>query len=223
MNKEKKMKPDFTDMSGDQFLITPEVAQAQVSAANFPEYQNIEPIPTSLEMKAVQKDIDTKMLKEITIDEKIKEDVKTIQRKMDPIPKSSIDKLKELVALGSLEKDVEVFGHIWTLRALDQTDKTNAYEESDNIASQAGRIPALMMTTVAHAIEKLDGVSVYSWFPDIKLEDYKSNRYAYAGAVRRAVTRYLEPQADFVIEMLYSEYLKIESERNKVLSELKNS
>jgi hypothetical protein len=221
------MKPEFFEENGSDFLITdpivPNTQQTQQMHSSLPDYHTMEEMPTAQQRVQINNKIDTNLIKQDTVEEKLRLDAEALQQKFNPIQKSPIDKLKQLIDKGSLTKDIDAFGLTFSLRALDQSDIICALDEADSMATLSGRLPAIKLCIVTYSIESLDNVSVYDWFPNIKLLDHANNKFSYANAVRRALRRYLEPMPDSVINTLYKEYEIIEAERDRALSEIKNS
>lgn len=216
------MKPEFFDENGSDFLITDPV-NYNAQGSSIPDLHKTEELPTPAQVAVINKNVDSKVTAKESIEEKITKDLGLMQSKLAQVPKSPLDKLKSLIERGTLIKTISAFGYNFELRALDQADLIIAFDDADTLASRSGKAPAIKLTLVTQAIESLDGVSIYQWFPDIKLEDFKDNKLAYAQAVRRALRRYLEPMPDAVIEKLYEEYEQLVFERDQALAEVKNS
>jgi hypothetical protein len=116
-----------------------------------------------------------------------------------------------------------VCGFKWTLKTLDQEDRIAIYDHADIIAAKSGKIPAITLLTVAYSIEALDGVSVYTWFPDVTIESCNNNKYELVAKVRQYITQYIKSFPDFLIDELYSKILILEDSKKTAMESIKNS
>ena len=217
-------------MNGDEFLTFNEEAETlteeninQTTADDLEPLHTLEEVPSVKDQKPIKMGADTKVMKQMARDDLISSDISKIRNKMAAVPKSPLDSLKELIAKGSFTKEFDLFGHKWQLRSLDQADYIQIFDESDAMAETSGRFESLKLVSIAYSIEALDGISVYSWFPDdITLEKYKNDRQAFSIAIRRAVRRYLEVSARSLLNTLYEKVQEIEVLQKQTLDELKN-
>ena len=220
------MKPDFFEENGSDFLTTTPVqalpSQTTSSVSHIPDLHTMEDVPDVQVKKNINSSVDTALMKKNTIEESIARDAESVKAGLRQAPKSPIEKLKILVDKGTIVKDFDAFGVKWQLRALDQSDVVNAYDDADTFASNSGKYAAIKLTTVCYAIEQMDGVSIFEWFPDIKKSDYSNNNFYYIQAIRRAIAKYLSAMPDIVIETLFSYYKSVEVERDEALTKLKN-
>lgn len=130
--------------------------------------------------------------------------------------------LKILIAKGSYREDVKIFNHIWTIKALNQKEVILAFNEvKDENTTITGKTSALVFGQLAYAIEAVDGVSIYEWFPEVKLSDFPSVE-AFQYSVRRVFLRYLEEMPNSIINEFVENYNEIEFKRNSAVGELKN-
>lgn len=193
--------------------------------SSIPDVHTLESVPNTHRRAEIEQQVDQKFNKIDTLEDKIQRDVQDAQqRKFESVPKSPKDILKHLIAKGEYTENVELFGHTWKIRALDQSDTLLAMDEiKDTIETQSGRIMGLMFGIMIYAIEAVDGISIYEWFEDIKLSDFRNDRMEYHIAVRKALRRYLEALPPAIIEAFYEKYLALEEKRNVGIEELKNS
>lgn len=192
--------------------------------SDIPDLHKTEEIPTRIRRSEINQQVDATIKKSENIDDRISADLEKSQQKYSSMPIDPLETLKSLIKKGEYTKDFELFGHIWTLRALDQSDIMLSYEDvNDLIETAASRYASMMFSYVVYSIEALDGTSIYKWFPDITLDMFKGDKAEYMIAVKRALRRYLEPQPPIVIESLYQKYLEVDALRNEALIELKNS
>lgn len=198
----------------------------RASSPNVEDIHNMERMPDANRRQKISEDVDNRVQpKMTTIEEKIQQDILSAQQqKFEGMPVHPKDVLKKLISMGEYKQDFELFGHTWTLRALDQGDALLSLEEiRDSFQTQSGRIMSMMFGTLIYAIDAIDSVSIYEWFDDIKLKDYNGNRMEYHIAVRRALRAYLEAIPPRAIDLLYEKYLELDENRNKGIDELKNS
>lgn len=231
--KQKTPMPIPTDLNSQQLrsddLLTGEEMQSQPviqqPSNDIPDLHQTEKIPNSNRREVINQQVDTTMNKMETIDERIQKDIQNAQKtKLENMPKDPKEILKSIIAQGEYKEDFRMFGQTWTLRALDEGDTLLALDEvRDTLTTQSGRLLAVMFGTIMYSIEAINGVSIYEWFEDIKLTDYRNDRMEYAVAVRRALRKYLEAMPPTIIDSLYDKYLEIDSRRNEGLEQLKNS
>jgi len=190
------------------------------------DLHKMEQMPDANRRQAIADQVDQRVApKMMTIEEKIQNDILGAQqKKFEGMPKHPKDILKKLISIGEYKQDFELFGHTWTLRALDQGDSLLSLEEiKDSFQTQSGKLMSMMFGTLIYAVDAIDGISVYEWFDDIRLQDYGGNRMEYHIAVRRALRAYLEAIPPRAIDLLYEKYLEMDDNRNKGIDELKNS
>ena len=190
-----------------------------------PDVHKMDSMPNPLKRAEIHKRIDKQFSKLDTVEEAIQRDVVAAQqKKFVSIAKNPKDILKELIAQSEYSEEFKLFGHMWTIRAIDQGDVLLALDEiKDTLTTQAGRTTAYLFGTVAYSIEAIDGISVYEWFDDIKLQDYGNDQMQYFIAVRRALAKYLKAMGSKIIDEFYERYIEVETKRNAALEELKNS
>ena len=106
--------------------------------------------------------------------------------------------LKSLIQMGRTQKDVEVYGKVWSMHTLDAQDQlmaTNSTSEYDNLS----RVMALKVAILARAIDTVDGESLGN-----------------AGESRDLLSRLQVP----LINKLYDEYDKLVEKQNDKLQDL---
>ena len=195
---------------------------------NIPDLHKEMPAPSPQEGADRLEDIGTNMLKQ-TAYTKISEVVQNLKaEQLSPAAsttlKSPIDKLKSLISKGTLTCDFKAYGITWTFKTLDQADKIGLYDDADKYAANSGRVPAIELMAVAYSLEAIDGQSVYTFFPnEITLEKCENNKYLFIAAIRKAVASYLQGFPQTCISVLYNAYWDLEIDKEKALSELKNS
>jgi hypothetical protein len=197
-----------------------------LNPSDIPDLHKLEQSPNAVRRGEISKQVETTLLNKVeTLEDKIKRDIESAQQqKFSNMPRDPKEILKQIIAKGEYRETIELYGHKWTLKALDQNDTLLSLDEvRDSVATQSGRIIALMFGTVMYALEAIDEISITEWFPEITLAMYKGNRMEYYIAVKRAVRSYLEALPPAVIDSLYMKYEEIDSKRNQGLSELKNS
>jgi hypothetical protein len=187
----------------------------------------VEAMPNSQRRAEIARSIDalgvTDAINEKITEERIDADIAAVKKVNLKDIRTPQDVLKALIAKGAYTKDVTLYDHVWTIRALEQRDLLLALDDiRDDLPSQAGRVTTLMFAQVVYAIEAIDGISLYEWFTEIKPRDYATTE-EYKVAVKRALRRHLERMAPTIIDAFYSEYQKIDGERTAALLELKNS
>ena len=201
----------------------PNVSQNMDSG--IPDLENMEGTPDAYRRQEISKMVDDKIVAKVsTIQDQIQKDIQDAQKKkFEGVASSPKDVLKQLIAVGEYVEDFKLFGHTWTLRALDQGDQLMSLDEiKDSLESASGRVIAMMFNSVVFSVQAIDSVSIYEWFTEIKITDYKDNM-EYHIAVRKAFKKYLEAMPPSVIEILYEKYLEVDEKRNKALDELKIS
>jgi hypothetical protein len=172
----------------------------------------------------IKQEIDIASAKLDNIEERIREDVEKVANKTSIVGNTPKDVLKSLITQGQYTKDFKLFGHTWTLRALDQMDQMLAAEDlKDSSETLAGRYYNLAFNHIVYAIDALDGIGISQWFPERTLEMYGGKKEEYIIALRRDLRQYLQVMPPFVIDSLYEKYQEVNEERNKALEELKNS
>jgi len=190
-----------------------------------PDLHTTEQLPNAERRAQINQKVDQTMNKIDTVEDRIRRDVAEAQKtKFQGAPKNPKEVLKQLISKGEHTEDFDIFGHKWTLRALDQGDTLLSLDEvKDTLSTQSGRVMSVMFGTIIYSLEAIDDVSVYEWFEDIKLSDFNMNRMEYHVAVRRALRAYLEALPPNVIDILYEKYLEMEERRGAAIEELKNS
>ena len=185
--------------------------------------------PTSQQRTQINNKVDdiltTEMMNKEILDEKIRQDIASVKSSPSiELENTPQDILKSLIARGEYREDKELFGHIWTLRALNQRDILLAFNDiKGDMESVAVRVTSVMISQIVYAIEALDGTSVYEWFTDIIKRSDFSTTEEYKIAVRRTLRRYLEEMPPDFISKLDIAYTQIEKTRNEALLELKKS
>jgi hypothetical protein len=163
------------------------------------------------------------MINKEILDEKIRQDITSIKKEVQA-PQGPKDVLKALIARGDYREDVELFGHIWTMKALSQGDIIAAFNDiKDDNSSAVGKVATLTISQIAYAVEACDGQSIYEWFPDIINRQDFGTTEEFKLAVRRIFRRYLEQMASTTLNALDAAYTTIEKKRNEALVELKKS
>ncbi|MHA1305154.1 MAG: hypothetical protein ACTSPI_15760 [Candidatus Heimdallarchaeaceae archaeon] len=169
----------------------------------------------------IGKDIDAEIL-----NEKIRQDIDEIKSKGSkvPAPTSPKDVLLNLIAKGEYKEDREIFGHTWTMKALNQRDMVIIFGElQDDVTTTVGQLSTLAFLQVVYSIEAMDGISVYEWFTHlVKRSDFDSIE-EYRAAVRRVLKRYIYEMPPEFIRQFDVAYNEIERNRNKAFSELKKN
>jgi hypothetical protein len=161
--------------------------------------------------------------KENLAEERLQTEAELIKKKHEGSPSHPRDILKELLVKGELRKTFEVFGHRWTLRALDQGDLLLAMDDlKDSIETEAGRLVAVVFSKVVYSIEAIDDIPIYDFFPEIQPTNYPS-KIDYIIAVKRFLRSYLVGMPPVVIDTLYIKYDEVERERDQAVTKLKNS
>lgn len=188
---------------------------------------NVEPMPNAQRRAEIARSVDalgvTDAINEKITEERINADLAANQQTKLKDVKTPQDILKTLIAKGNYTKDVTIYDHVWTIRALEQRDLLLALDDiRDDLTSQAGRVTTLMFAQVVYSIEAIDGISIYEWFTEIRPRDYATTE-EYKLAVKKSLRRHMERMAPGIIDSFYGEYQKIDGERNAALQELKNS
>lgn len=190
-----------------------------------PDLENLEGTPNISRRQEINQMVDDKVTAKITtIEDQIQKDIQNAQKKkFEGKVTHPKDILKQIIAAGEYVEDFDLFGHSWTLRALDQGDQLMSLDEvKDTLESASGRVIAMMFNSIVFSVQAIDGISIYEWFDEIKITDYKDNM-EYHIAIRKAFKKYLEAMPPTVTEILYEKYLEVDEKRNKALDELKNS
>lgn len=189
-----------------------------------PDLEKMEGTPNVNRRQAINQMVDEKIVAKIsTVEDQIQKDIQNAQKKkFEGVATHPKDVLKQLIAQGEYIEDFKLFGHTWTLRALDQGDQLMSLDEvKDTLETASGRVIAMMFGSVVFSVQAIDGVSIYEWFDEIKITDFKDNM-EYHIAVRKAFKKYLEAMPPAIVEMLYEKYMDVDEKRNKALDELKN-
>ena len=203
--------------------ITPNLQQNVNSGV--PDLEKMEGTPNVNRRQEINKMVDDKIMTKVaSVEEQIQKDIQDAQKKkFEGKAAHPKDILKQLIAKGEYVEDFQLFGHTWTLRALDQGDQLMSLDEvRDTLETASGRVVALMFGSIVFSVQAIDGLSIYEWFDEIKVTDFKDNM-EYHIAVRKAFKKYLEAMPPSVIEILYEKYLDVDEKRNNALDELKNS
>lgn len=226
------LNPDNVGLSPNDFITGNQGQQPnpfqKTASTNIPDLHKVDLNSTpQARQEILQKtEMSTASLKQEIIDEKITQDINAARATsldQTSFPDSPKDILKKLISHGEYQETVSLFGHKWTLRALDQRDLLLAAEMvKDDLASSTARMSSIIFLQVVFALEAIDGISVYDCFKDVKPIDYK-NREEYSLAIKNTLKKYLEHVPPQVINMFYEEYKRIEDTRNKALENLKNS
>ena len=226
------LNPDNVGLSPNDFITGNQGQQPnpfqKTASTNIPDLHKVDINSTPQARQELRKktEMSTASLKQEIIDEKITQDINAARAEsldQTSFPDSPRDILKQLIAQGEYQETVNLFGHKWTLRALDQRDLLLAAEMvKDDLSSSTARMTSLIFLQVVFSLEAIDGVSIYDCFKDIKTVDYKT-REEYSLAVKSALKKYLEHVPPQVINAFYEEYKRIEDTRNKALENLKNS
>lgn len=193
--------------------------------SGIPDLENMEGTPSAHRRQQINQMVDDKVIAKVTsIQDQIQKDIAEAQKKkFEGRPSHPKDILKQLIAQGEYVEDVQLFGHIWTLRALDQGDQLMSLDEvKDTLETASSRVIAMMFGSVVFSVQAIDGISIYEWFDEIKITAFNDNM-EYHIAVRKAFKKYLEAMPPSVIEVLYEKYMEVDEKRNKALDELKNS
>jgi len=226
------LNPDNVGLSPNDFITGNQGQQPnpfqKTASTNIPDLHKVDinSTPQARQELLKKTEMSTASLKQDIIDEKITQDINAARATsldQTSFPDSPRDILKQLIAHGEYQETVNLFGHKWTLRALDQRDLLLAAEMvKDDLSSSTARMSSLIFLQVVFSLEAIDGVSIYDCFKDIKPIDYKK-REEYSLAVKSALKKYLEHVPPQVINAFYEEYKRIEDTRNKALDNLKNS
>jgi len=189
------------------------------------DLHTLEKTPNAARRSEIDQSVTQTVNKIDTVEDKVRKDVLEAQKKkFEGIPKTPKDVLKSLIAQGEYTKDFKMFGQIWKLRALDQSDTMLALDEvKDDYETGSGRMLALMFGTIIYSIEAINGISVYEWFEELKLQDYNNNRMEYHVAVRKALRSYLEAMPPGIVDVIYEKYMELDEERAGAIEKLKNS
>lgn len=182
----------------------------------------IEDMPDIERKKEIQQGIDSSFSKEKILEERVIKELEDLKRISKSSPKDPKEVLKSLILKGELKKTYEVFGHQWTLRALDQGDMLTAMDDiKDSLESAMGRLSAVVFSKVVYAIEAIDGIPLYEFFPEIERIKYK-NETEYMIALKRLLRAHLLGMPPAIIDRLFNKYSELEDERDKGLDDLKN-
>src|SRR5271157_1343386 len=101
--------------------------------------------------------LDTATINQQILDETVNQEKAT--KKIPKETKNPKDFLEQLISFGEYKGEVEVMGAKWTMRALEQGDYLQAFDDvKDDLTSQAGRVTTLMFAQVVFAIEALNGI-----------------------------------------------------------------
>jgi len=159
------------------------------------------------------------------LNEKIRNDIDSVKERSEVKSlKNPRDVLKTLISIGDYKETVEMFGHKWTLRALNQGDISLAFSDvTEDTTTTAGRVSVLITSQIAYAIEACDGVSIYEWFPDLIQRNQFATTEDFKLATRRILRQYLTQMPNSVINQFNDEYNKIEEKRNEAVDKLKNA
>jgi hypothetical protein len=226
LNPQQFLTPDQLRNSPVVFPDTMGDSQSELMAISdsfIPDMHREPDLPTIQRRQEIKQEIDTSHAKIDLIDERIKADIEAVAKRTETIGSTPKDVLKSLIQKGQYTKDFRLFGHTWTLRALDQIDQMLASEDlKDSSETQASRFYTIAFNHVIFSIEAMDGVSIYQWFPERTLAEFNNKKEEYMLAVRRDLKKYLEVMPPFVIDTLYDKYTEVDLERNKALEELKN-
>ena len=189
---------------------------------NIPDLENSESFPSAEARNKIRESVNVSRAD--TIDEVIEKEINQNRLKYNGIPGDPKNVLKELIDRGQYKEDFALYGHTWTLRALDQSDVLLALDEiKDSVMTFTGRFTYMAVAYTVYALDAIDVVSVYEWFPSIKKSDYGNNDVDYIIAVRRALKKYFEALPPKVIDDLYEKYTEVDKKRNEALDQLKNS
>lgn len=191
---------------------------------NFVEdLHNEEQFVTAESRSRIDENLQDLLSKENLAEERLHREIEDAKKKYSAVPDKPRDLLKSLLLKGELRKSFRLYGYSWTLRALDQGDLLLAVDDlNDNVATQAGKLFSITFSKVVYAIEEIEGIPIYQFFPDILPSDYNS-RIEYIIAVKKALRAYLTGMSPKIIDALYDKYLEVETERDKALEQLKNS
>ena len=218
-----------TDLQQTDFITSPEQLQGKKATKNpmafgVPDMHNTGFTANPNERREAESAASktTTNLNQEIIDERIKINITEAQGGNPPAPTDPKDILKYLIAKGSYEEKVEVVGHVWTMRALDQRDLMLIMEQlRDDLETQTARVTSIMFYQVIYSLEAVDGISIYEWFPEIKEKEFKSKE-AYIIAIKNAIKEYFLHMPNSTIDSFYTEYSKIEEKRSKALVDIKN-
>ena len=123
------------------------------------------------------------------------------------------NQLEDMVKLGRLSDDVEVFGMKFRMRVLDAGDRLEMYQETANLEPIA-RGQAIMIDTLARAILAVNGQPI-QYAPKTKEEPITREKL-----LEQNKTTLSECQQP-VLELLYSEYENIRKWQEDIIGELK--
>ena len=191
---------------------------------DIPDLEKMESVPNVSRRQEINQMVDENVVAKVTsIEDQIQNDIKNAQKKkFEGKPTHPKDVLKQLIAQGEYVEDFRLFGHVWTLRALDQGDQLMSLDEvKDSIETASGRVVAMMFGSVVFSVQAIDGLSIYEWFDEIKITNFENNM-EYHIAIRKAFKKYLEAMPPTVIESLYEKYMELDDKRNEAVNELKN-
>lgn len=190
-----------------------------------PDLEKLEGTPSVNRRQQINQMVDEQIMTKVsTVEDQIQKDIQNAQKKkFEGKASHPKDILKQLIAVGEYVDDFKLFGHTWTLRALDQGDQLMSLDEiKDSLETASGRVIAMMFNTVVYSVQAIDNISIYEWFDEIKITNFRDNM-EYHIAVRKAFKKYLEAMPPAIIEILYEKYLEVDEKRNEALDELKNS
>jgi len=228
------LNPDNVGLSPNDFITGNQGQQPnpfqKANITNIPDLHKVDinSTPQARQQVMEKAEMNTSKLKSEILEERITQDINSAKSASHAMEKSAFpdspkDILKQLIAQGEYQETVDIFGHKWTFRALDQRDLLLAAEMvKDDLSSATARMSAIIFLQVVFSLEEIDGISIYECFKDIKSVDYNS-REEYSLAVKSALKKYLEHVPPQVINLFYDEYKRIEDKRNKALENLKNS
>lgn len=221
-----KLQPDFItnnvpqnsehNFSGIPFNATPEDL-----LKTFPDIHTEKFELNKNEKQEIKTSVESSINKESIAEERILRELEQIS-KAKKVPSSPRDILKDLIMKGELRKTYDIFGHKWTLRALDQGDVLLAVDDiKDTTETAAGRMVAIAFSKVVYSIEEIDGTPIYQFFPEIAPDQFKT-KIEYIIACKKALRAYLLGMPQIVIDEVYDRYTQLEAERDKAIVELKN-
>jgi len=185
--------------------------------------------PNALRQREIDEEIRQRLTDEVLnkeiLNEKIRQDIagsKNIPAQKET--RTPREFLKLLIAKGEYKEDIEIFGQMWTIRALNQGDIIEAFNDiKDWATTTEGKINTILLSQIAYSIEAMNSISIYEWFSDIVQRKEFNTSEEYKLAVRRVLRRYFEQMPNDVIKQFDNAYAIVENKRNEALAELKKS
>jgi len=183
--------------------------------------------PTATEKRSLEKTGESVAHNELSTEriteERVQQETAKIRNKHYGSPDRPVDILKEIIMKGEYKETFSLYGYKWTMRALDESDLLNAADQvRDDTDTTVGRLTAFAFSQVVYAIEAIDDIPIYEFFPEIQAKDYRS-KIDYIIAVKAALKAYMLAFPHILIDSLFTKFKEITAKRDSSLEELKNS